>query len=39
MADLQGMANIAVGLNWDGSIPQNNARRFNGKASQDTDKK
>ena len=39
IADLQGIANIAVGLNWDGSIPQNNARRFNGKASQDTDKK
>ena len=39
IADLQGIANIAVGLNWDGSVPQNNARRFNGKASQDTDKK
>ena len=39
IADLQGIANIANGLNWDGSVPQNNARRFNGKASQDTDKK
>ena len=39
IADLQGIANIAVGLNWDGSVPQNNARRFNGKASQDNDKK
>ena len=39
IADLQGIANIAVGLNWDGSVPQNNARRFNGKASQNTDKK
>ena len=39
IADLQGIANIANGLNWDGSVPQNNARRFNRKASQDTDKK
>ena len=39
IADLQGIANIANGLNWDGSVPQNNARRFNGKASQDNDKK
>ena len=39
IADLQGIANIANGLNWDGSVPQNNARRFNGKASQDSDKK
>jgi len=39
IADLQGIANIANGLNWNGSVPQNNARRFNGKASQDTDKK
>ncbi len=39
IADLQGIANIANGLNWDGSVPQNNARRFNGKASHETDKK
>ena len=39
IADAQAIANIANGLNWDGTVPQNNARRFNGKASQDTDKK
>jgi hypothetical protein len=40
IADLQGIANIAVGLNWDGSIPANaRSLKMERKASQETDKK
>jgi hypothetical protein len=40
IADLQGIANIAVGLNWDGSIPANaRSLKKERKDNQETDNK